>query len=163
MKSLYASLITIFMMINIVATDAYAGVICIKANGTLISRSKKCAKGETKGNINNIVSAGDSGQTGLQGPSGVAGNSISLGRVTQFSSQFLLINSGNSYVKEELCPLGKVSLGGGCISSEAGISVSDNYPFDSTPQQAWRCRFNNITAGPVSSTLTTLVICGDPP
>ena len=132
--------------------------ICLKPSGAIVARSGKCLKSESATTLSNLV------QTGPKGSKGPSGTSTALARQVIFSSVTVSVVANGVYSKDELCPAGKVSLGGGCfISSPGFVFVSASFPFDSSPQQAWSCRFRNyINVSSPLNTLTSLVICGTP-
>jgi hypothetical protein len=131
--------------------------ICLKPNGAIVARSGKCLKSESATTLSNLA------QPGPKGASGPSGTSTALDRQVVFSSVTVTVPGNGIYTKDELCPAGKVSLGGGCfISSPGFVFVSASFPFDSSPQQAWSCTFRNYVNVAAMNTLTSLVICGDP-
>jgi hypothetical protein len=153
--------LAILIVVPVSEGIAATRVVCIKKGDALIVRSTKCKAGEVLGNSANLP---QSGRTGPVGDSGSSVNAVALGRQTVFTAFNATTVVGNSVVvKEQLCPIGTVTLGGGCISSSRFVIMLDTYPFDSTPQQAWRCRFKNTQQfDSILANLTVLAICGNP-
>ena len=157
MNKYFISLILLF----VISIPCHADIICIKEDGALAVR--------TKATINNLKQhgaigpVGDKGATGIGGAAGAAGSASVLGRATVFSAASYDFSSHSELDKDELCPAGKVTLGGGCISDYPAVVVVNTYPFDSSPQTAWRCHFRNYTNSPaIGVTVTSLAICGFP-
>ena len=138
--------------------SAATQVICVTKTGALTVRNK-CKKSETKAVLATFVGqTGPTGATGATGPGGV------LNRVAVFSATsptLVLGGATQAITHTQACPVGQVTVGGGCIDSSNKLSLSSSYPFDANPQE-WRCTYINNTSSVQSSSITTLAICADP-
>ena len=144
-------------LVDVSYSYADVHILCLQKDGTIIGRFSKCKKNETKASMFNLP------QQGLKGVKGTSGNAAVLNREVLYSSQVLIFNAAEAKTAEQLCPVGKVTLGGGCLSSNLAnlVTVEGTYPFDSSPQQAWRCDFHNDDVNSFqTSTVTVLAICG---
>ena len=165
--------------------NAAPGVICANSsNGKLVLREKKCARGEqravlttVKGETGSQGPQGPAGPQGAQGPQGPQGNPGAngadgpqgepgspgvSGRVLITATTAPTVGAfANSFVTAT-CPIGKTTIGGGCISNISALVVRSSYAQDAfiNPNNVWTCEFQNITGSTQSgSTLVAQAIC----
>jgi hypothetical protein len=104
--------------------------------------------------------AGAQGPVGPQGPQGPAGASGISGRELVQASTTVTIQSGGTSGNFVTCPSIKKPLGGGCESSNSNVVSYYGYPADTQSFFSYFCGFKNITAGPITVTITAHAICG---
>lgn len=144
------------------ATRAKIATNALKLNGRIASQTPRA------GQIPVVLadgrlpaSLGQVGPTGPQGPAGPAGPKGDAG-AAGLSAVEVVTNSGSAAAgafggDNATCPSGKIVLGGGIASSNAGVYVTTSRPEGTN---AWGGKVYNSTGAGVS--VTTYAVCAKP-
>ena len=166
------SLFIVFSLI-LVPVDAYAKRVCVKPDGTLITRKKcKAAKGlsdaslglfsqSIEGQPGPVGPAGPQGATGPAGPMGDPGiDGVTGYEVLDDQSNNFTFGTTLPVFESVSCPSGKQALGGGCFMNSLDVTLVSSGPTNLSGQ-GWACVFRNDSGSNISNAqVTARVICG---